>query len=165
MFKNKNLPLLAFGTLLLLFACQQSPTKSWQPLDLLKYGVPITIMAPDSAKVKTMDLLVQKDVTIKKGEDYYVQIFSSDATTSDHKKILAELKADVKNNPYFSKFLLEEDKGFIYETVIDSTHYNYGFRHIRIQGDREYIFQTGLIGNFDQEQVEAMYDAVQPTTK
>ena len=160
-----NQRLLLFCSVLLFFACQQNPKNDWKPLDLLQYDVPLTILAPDSAEVKTMDLLVQKDVTIKKGKDYSIQIFISDALTSDVKKIIAEIKGEVKNNPYFSKFTLEEDNGFIYETVIDSTHYNYGFRQVRIQGDREYIFSTGLIGTFDQQQVEDMYNAVKPQAK
>ena len=150
---------------LLFFACQQEPKTNLKPLNLLQYDIPLTIMAPDSAEVKTMDLLVQKDVTIKGGDDYFVQIFVSDAITTDTKKILADLMADVKKNRYFSKMVKEEENGFIYETMIDSTHTNYGFRQVRVQGDREFIFQTGLIGTFDQAQVEIMYNAVKPVKK
>lgn len=146
----------------LLFACQQEAVTNLKPLDLLQYDVPITIMAPDSAEVKTMDLLVQKDITIKGGDDYSVQIFVSDATTTDTKLIVAELLADVKKNPYFTKVVKEDTDGFIYETAVDSTHISYGFRQVRVQGDREFIFRTGLIGTFNQKQTERMYEAVRP---
>jgi len=159
---------LAFLTIfaLLITACQTESTAKLQPLNLLKYGVPVTIMAPDSVNVKTMDLLVQKDITIT-GEDdgYYLQIFASDATTTDAKRVASELKAEVQNNPYFKEFILEEDKGFIYKTVIDSTQTSYGFQQVRIQGDREFIFQNGLIGTFTQEEAQAMYNAVKPQPK
>jgi len=147
---------------LIFFACQQDASSNLKPLNLLEYDIPITIMAPDSAEVKTMDLLVQKDVTIKSGDDYFVQIFVSDAVTTDTKKIVAELMAEVKKNRYFSKIIKENPEGFIYQTAIDSTHTSYGFRQVRVQGDREFIFQTGLIGTFDQQQVENMYEAVKP---
>lgn len=150
---------------LMFFSCQTEPKNNWKPLNLLQYDIPLTILAPDSAKVKTMDLLVQKDVTIKQGDDYYIQIFASDAVTTDHKKIVRELKADVQNNPYFSKFVFEEEDGFIYETTIDSTFQSFSFRQVRIQGDREFIFRTGLVGDFTEEQVRKMYDAVKPRKK
>ncbi len=151
-------------TLLILFisACSSEPKTNLKPLDLLSYGIPITIMAPDSADIKTMDFVGVKDVSIKSGNDFYVQVFSSEASTVDVKKVKMNQKRDVENNPYFSKFVKEDDTGFIYEMALDSAQYNYGFCHIRIQGDSEYVFQTGLIGIFSLEEVEKMYGAVQP---
>ena len=125
-------------------------------------GVPISIMAPDSAEVRVSDLVVQKDVTIQRGEHFYVQIFMSDATAANAKALKAEQLEQVKTMPYFSKIIREDDGGFLYENKIDSTNLSYGFRHVRMQGDKEFIFQTGLIGNFSKEDAEAMYQAVQP---
>lgn len=146
---------------LFVIACQTENDKQpLVPLDLMKYGVPISIQAPDSAEVKTMDMGFMKDVTIKKGDDFYIQIYASQASTTDVVKILAQQLQEVKDNRYFSKVVREEDAGFIYETVVDSTDINYGFRHIKVQGDNEFIFQTGLIGTFELEDVERMYEAV-----
>ena len=141
-------------------ACNSDGKEDLQPLDLLKYGVPVTIMAPDSADVKTMDLGIMQDVTIRKGEDYYVQVFASSATSNS----VADMKADqisaLKESEFFSQIIEEEENGFIYETKVDSTTLNYGFRHLRIQGDKEFVFQTGLIGIFTLDEVKRMYNAV-----
>ena len=147
--------------LLILSACQSDSQKDWSQLDLLEYGVPLTIAAPDSVKVEKMSFgSIQDDITIvDEEENYSIQIYASDANTNDIAKVKADQLSSVKTNRYFSKIVEEEEQGFIYETAIDSI-ISYGFRHIEIQGDREYIFQTGLIGTFTLEEVKRMYDAV-----
>lgn len=141
-------------------ACSDREESKLEELDLMSYGVPIVIEAPPDAEVKTMDLTFQQDITVKAGNDFYVQIFASDATTTDPKVVKEELLKEVRQHPYFSELIMDEETGFIYKTAIDTTHTNYGFRYVRIQGDKEYTFQTGLIGRFNLEQVERMYDAV-----
>ncbi len=143
--------------------CKNEVQEDLKPLDLLKWGIPITILAPDSAQVKTMDMGgLLKDVTIKGDNNYYIQIYASDAATTDIARIKSDQLAEVKANRYFSKIVSEEEDGFIYENAVDSANIYYGFRHIRVQGDMEYVFQTGLIGSFTQEEVEKMNGAVQP---
>ena len=145
---------------LLIFAsCQNEP--EWKPLNLLEYGMPVTVLAPDSADVKKMNLVLQEDISIRKGEDYYVQIFGATATTRDAGELKESLKDEVLNNPFFSEMIEEGDHGFIYRDQIDSVHSTYGFRFVRLIGDKEYVFQTGLIGAFTEDQVRKMYDAVQ----
>lgn len=150
---------ISFFCLLLCFSCGSDKTEL-KPLNLIKYGLPVTIQAPDSAKVKVSDMGIIKDVVISDGAQYSVQIFSSKAMTVDVKQLAAEQLADVKRNPYFSKVVREEDAGFIYENNIDSTLINYSFRHIKVMGDKEIVFQTGLIGSFSLEDVERMYSSV-----
>lgn len=142
-------------------ACGGADIADWQKLDLLEYDMPISVKAPSDPEIKTMDLLVQKDIWIKKGSQYNVQIFQSDASGTDAEKVKNALLTEVKNNPFFSKLVSESPEGFIYETIIDSTEYNYGFRYVKIMGDKEYIFQTGLIGTFELDDVERMYNSVQ----
>jgi len=150
------------AAVLLLTACQQDQQTQLAPLDLLPYGVPVTIMAPDSAEVNTMDMVVTKDITVKGKEDYFVQIYVSDASTTDIARLKADQLSEVKSNRYFSRIVQEDEAGFIYETAIDSSNVNYGFRYLMVKGDKELIFQTGLIGDFDLQDVEQMYQAVQP---
>lgn len=146
----------------LLSACEQEPVSDWKPFSLLKYGVPLTILAPDSVKVEQMDLIVKKDIELKKGDDYYIQLFAADATTTDVAAIKAAQQANVESNPYFSKIIEEKDDGFIYQTAVDTANVNYSFRRILVVGDREYIFQTGLVGKFSLEDVMRMYEAIDP---
>lgn len=144
-------------------SCQQEAAGDWEPTSLMPYGVPVTIMAPDSVVVKTSDMGgLLKDITVRGGEEYSIQIYATDAETNDISKIKANQLADVKSNRYFSRIVEEEEAGFIYETQIDSSNINYGFRYIHLQGDKEYIFQTGLTGLYTQEEVERMYEAVKP---
>lgn len=156
----RNILFYPFILLLIISACASEPQSSWKPMNLLEYGVPITIMAPDSADVKTMDFGLQKDITITKGKDFSLQIYASDATTADLAKVKELQLAMVKDNRYFNTLVEDTDNGFIYKTQIDSTKTNYGFRYIKLQGDKEYIFRTGLIGSFSEEQVRSMYEAV-----
>ncbi|MEZ4897994.1 MAG: hypothetical protein R2806_14225 [Saprospiraceae bacterium] len=153
--------LIGWGMILMFvwLACAKETKLS--PLNLLEYGFPITIMAPDSPEIKTMDLVVQKDLTVKKGEDYYVQIFMSDAATNKVEKVKSENLEITKANPYFSKLVLDENQGYIYEMKLDSAHTVYGFKYFKIQGDKEFDFQTGLTGLFNEHQVRRMYEAVQ----
>ena len=143
------------------WACQNTASTDLKPLNLLSDGLPIIIQAPDSAKVVSGVLGVSQDVTVKSPADNFdVQIFASDAITTDLSAVKASHLAEVKSGPYFSKIIEEEPAGFIYETKFDSTTLNYGFRHLKIQGDKEYVFQTGLVGNFSLDDVRMMYEAV-----
>jgi len=143
------------------FACQTDSTSELQPTDLLEYGVPITIMAPDTIEVETRDMGgVMKDITITGGDNYSLQIYATDAETTDLSELKSQQIQEVKSNRFFSKIVEEEEAGFIYETQIDSNNINYGFRYIRVQGDKEYVFQTGMVGSFSRPDVERMYEAV-----
>lgn len=149
--------------MLIFLACRRDATDQWKPLDLMPYGIPVSVLAPDSARVKVENFgggLI-KDVTIKEGDDYYIQLYASGAETTDIARIKASLLADVKANRYFSKIVEEEEAGFIYETNIDSL-ISYGFRYIRVPGDMECVFQTGLVGAFTLEEARRMYEAVKP---
>jgi hypothetical protein len=144
-------------------ACQKEQTLGWEETNLLACcQLPISVLAPDSADIKSSKLgNLYKDVTIKSGDDYFVQIYASEATTNDIAKIKSDQLRQVKEFPFFSKIVEEDEKGFLYENIIDSTNINYSFRYVTVQGDMEYIFQPGLTGLFTEEQVRRMYEAVQ----
>ncbi|MEL6926652.1 MAG: hypothetical protein AAFO94_21610 [Bacteroidota bacterium] len=153
--------LLPFLLLLCCMACQQDTTPALKPLNLLEHGVPITIMAPDSAEVKASDIMGLKDITVKK-DDFAIQIFSSNANTTSVAKVLEGQKDIVKELSSFSKMVKEEEDAFIFETVIDTLK-SHDFRHVQIKGDKEYIFQTGYLGDYDLEKVEFLLNAVRPS--
>lgn len=144
------------GTLLLFVACQSAGDGlSMVEKDLLSYGVPITIQVPDSADIKSMDWGLQKDITIKDGW-FNLQIFSSRALTHSMDKLKANHLDEIRRGPYFSQVMTEDPDGFIFEVTVDSVN-NYDFRHLKIQGDNEYVFQAGMLGNFTLEQIEHLY--------
>lgn len=152
----KYLMLLSF---IFLLSCQSK--SKFEELDLMSNGLPIKIHAPAESVVKTQDIGgIFKDVTIKSGDEYYLQITSSEALSRSAAERASELKSDIQKFNYFSKIMEEEDQGFIFEKNVGDEK-AYDFRYVRIQGDNEYIFQTGLMGKFTLEQVKDMYEAVQ----
>lgn len=130
-------------------------------LDLIAEGVPIVIKAPEGAVVEVKDMVVQRDITVRKGEEFSLQIFESDAFERNVPAIKQRLMSEVQKNPYFRDIVEVDDNGFIYETAVDSNYINYGFRHVRLQGDKEYIFQTAMRGKFSLEDVQRMKMAVE----
>lgn len=151
---------------ILIFACQSETANmsTWSDLDLMKHGIPFSILAPDSAKVETIDFgSIMKDVTIREGDDYFVQIFASDAKTTDIAKVKNELLTEVKEEKHFSRIVEETDKGFVYESKRDSTTLYYGFRYGHLQGSKKYVFQNGFRGFFTEDQAKSMFKAVDIT--
>lgn len=145
----------------LMWSCQTDINADLAEKDLMEYGVPVTIMAPDSATVKARNMgSLMKDVTVKGEGNYDLQIMASSATTSDLARVKAEQLATVKTNRYFSRILSEEENGFLYEMEIDSNNLNYNFRYIHLQGDQEIIFSAGMASTLTQEEAERIYEAV-----
>lgn len=143
------------------FGCQSETNEGWSERNLMRYNIPVSIMAPDSATVKSAEVSgVVRDVTIEDREnDYAVQIFSGQAFTND----LARLKSNqldlVRSNPFFKRIVEEEPAGFIFENMIDSTS-SYGFRYVVYQGDLEIVFQNGMGRIFKEESVRKMYNGI-----
>jgi hypothetical protein len=145
---------------LMVISCGQERSEELPELDLMRCGMPIVIRAPEGATVKTMDLVLSKDITVIKG-DFHLQIFESEADSRDLNEIKQRLLEEVRNHTYFDTVLLEDKAGFIYSTRVNENYTNYGFRYVRIQGDNEYVFQQGLGGKFSREAIDVMYRAVQ----
>ena len=159
-----SIPTKVFALLatLMIWSCTpDGHEKGWQPLDLLSHGVPVSVMAPPDAQVKSGKLksALMKDLTIQGGDNYNVQLFYSPAITSDIAKLKNDHLQIVQDNRYFARIVREEVAGFIYQSVIDSTS-TYGFRLVKLQGDMELNFQTGMNQLFTQEEAELMYEAV-----
>ncbi len=154
--------ILSLALLLPILACgPEGHPAGWKKTDLLPYGLPLTILAPDSVEVKTLNKnSVVQDVSLRKGSDYYVQIFASPAQTTDLARLKADRLAEVRDNPYFKRIVEEQADGFLFEMQIDGTT-SYGFRYVIVQGDREYAIQNGLSSLFTEEQARMMYQAVQ----
>ena len=144
-----------------LCTCDSAQTVEWPELSLMRYNVPITITAPDSARVTSQTLSgIMHDVTIKSPtDDYDVQVLASRAATNDMTRLKSEQLDNVRDNRYFSRIVREEPDGFIYENQIDSLR-TFGFRYIVYRGDQEFVFQNGLGGTYSEEEIERMYTSV-----
>ncbi len=151
--------ILLFFAVIFLFSCAE-PAAKLPEMDLMSKGLPIKIKAPEDVVVEVSDYGLMKDVTVKNDKNFYLQIFSSDAMSTDLKAIKDEKLNEVKSKESFTKIIEEDESGFIYEKMRSDSTLNYDFRHIRFQGDKQYIFQTGLVGKFSEDEVRMMYQAV-----
>ena len=163
---HKSHIVLIISSLLLLLSCKggdgaKKAIDGLSELDLLPHGLPITIQAPTGADVVFSDMGIMKDVTVKGDGNYSLQISSGVATTYDVATIKTELKSQVQEAPYFDEILEEGENGFIYRKKITEDRINHDFRFVKIKGDQEYIFQTGLMGQYTLEEVKAMFSSVQ----
>lgn len=140
------------------FSCKGSPLSNYEEMDLLSYGMPISIKAPVGATATKQDYGVILDVVVK-GDRYEVQIYSSNTRTLDINNIKQQKLSEVKLDRYFSKIIEEEDNGFIFEKDIDG-NIRFDFRYIKVIGDKEFTFQKGLTGNFSESEIRSMYEAV-----
>lgn len=154
----KKIIFLVSGILLFTIGCKNSPLDEYQELDLLSYGMPITIKAPQEVEINKEDFGVMQGITVK-GDKYDIQIYSGNTTTLDMATLKAEKLNEAKINRYFSKIIEEEEDGFIFEKDIDG-EIRLDFRHIKIIGDKEFTFQKGLVGNFSESEIRNMYEAV-----
>lgn len=155
----KKILFYVFLALTLLSACRKDGVKM-QKLDLQSHGLPVTILAPDSAIIQEKDYNFMRDITVKKGDQFFIQIFEFAAPRQDAAgEKLRQLTA-VREDPFFREVIKEEDQGFIFSKMADSIKIDYDFRYVRILGEKELIFQTGLVGSFSLEDVKLMYNAV-----
>jgi len=148
-----------FSTTIIMFSCKSDPLSDMKKTELMSHGFPIAMYVPEGAVIQKTDLGVMQDLTIKAKKNYYVQIFSSDLLTLDKKVVMNEKLVEAKSHRYFSKIISEEDDGFIFEKNVDGI-LNYDFRYVKIQGDKEFVFQTGLVGNYSEDDVKSMYASV-----
>lgn len=148
---------------LLYLSCASDGGSDYRELDLTPYNIPVTIQAPDSAKVVTGSLsALMDDITVKSPADRYaVQILASTASTNDMSRMKAEELELVRENRYFEKIVSEEPAGFVFENRIDTTAL-YGFRYIVYRGDREIVFQNSFDGVYNLDEIQRMYDSVKP---
>lgn len=129
-------------------------------LDLRPHGLQITIMAPDSAVIQEKDYNFMRDITVRKGDRFFLQIFEFAAPRQDAAgEKLRQLTA-AREDPYFREVVMEEDQGFIFSKQADSTTVDYDFRYVKILGEKELIFQAGLVGTFSLPDIQRMYTAV-----
>lgn len=160
---NKQILSLCFICItFILYTCTpDGHERNWQPIDLTSHGAPVSILAPTDVVIKSGSLksALLKDLTIKGGEDYNIQLFYSPAITNDIAKLKNDHLQNVQANRYFRKIVREEVAGFIYQSVIDTTE-TYGFHFTKLQGNLEFNFQTGMGELFSLEDVQMMYEAV-----
>lgn len=160
---------LAFLTILctLIIACDNTPAEPastfTQELNLIEYGIPVTLAVPEGAKVKNNTDDFMQDVVVE-GKDYYVQIYGMNATSLQCKTLADEALLDYKTTDAAFKGVVQQDPcGFLYKVAVDNdTTTSYNFAYFAVKGNKSYTFSTtaGPLTDFDQAQVTAIYEAV-----
>lgn len=156
----KYLPLV-FAMLTITLGCNSS-SSSYKSLDLMSYGMPIKIMAPENPVVKMDDLGIMKDLTVidTLNKKYNIQIYSSKTDQLNQSKIVEEAKSEIENSEFFSEIVLEDESGFVFEKKVTEDYINYDFRVFRLQGDVKYVIQSGFGQQYELSDIKSMFKAV-----
>jgi len=136
------------------------PTVALDQLDLMSYGMPLTIDAPPDAEVTKRGIAFRQELEIVGEDNFRLVVAMDDAVQSDAQKLKEQKLAEAKQNRFFFRLVEDDSQGFIFENRIDSLNSTYGFNYVKIQGDKEFVFQQSRTGIYTLEEVEAMYGAV-----
>lgn len=141
-------------TVILCVQCSSNPISEWKSINLLEYGVPIEIKAPENVKVEAGDLMGMKDITVQDSGKYNLQIFVSDAQLESLDESLSDLKELIKENPTFDKIIDSFPHGFLFRLQVDSTTQSYDFRYLVTRGNKQIQFQMGMGRIYKREDVK-----------
>lgn len=147
---------------LIMSACGGSENGNLVDTDLTRFSMPINIMAPADFNHEHMDgeintLMIEKDSTY----NLTIEKISVGELDKDLTTVMTNAKELVEADPYFDSYVQEDDAGFIYKIDVDGTE-GYDFQYFRIMGGTKYTFK-GTLGVFHtKENVEMMYQAIQP---
>ena len=143
---------------LVFMSCKQPVAKSGT--DLMKYGIPYTIDAPDDVSINKVGSGSLTDVNVKNRAGYDVQIFMGNATTTDLIKLKQQKKEQVVTHPEFVKIVEEYDAGFLYEKKNALSERSFDFSIVKIMGDKEISFEAGNTKSFNEAEVKAMVKSI-----
>ncbi|MFM8361309.1 MAG: hypothetical protein ACKOA4_01300 [Haliscomenobacter sp.] len=156
-----------FTFALLAFSLACSPAShddqgDWSKLDLMPYGIPVEIMAPDSARVNVTRVGQVEDVAIRNEgtQPFSIQIFVQPVLLNDLPALKFNQINEVRSNPEFGKIVEEDEQGFIFFLNDMDGGERYHFRYVHLQADREYVFTSGFEERFSLEEARRMLNSV-----
>ncbi len=143
------------------WACKEKSSPSGKnTVDLMKYGIPYTINAPNDVNMTKIGSGSLSDVSIKNQSGYDIQVFMGNAFTNDLVKLKQQNKEAIGANPFFLKIVEEYDDGFLYEKTTDDGKRTYDFVIVKILGDKEINFQCGNSKEFSEQEVKSMVKSI-----
>ena len=126
-----------------------------EPLDLKKYNLPLNIKVPKNVKVNAKKGFTPEYVLEAKG--YYLQIMPINLGTSNRKKLKEEAQAEMEARPEFSKIILNDTFGFVFETKWEKLPNAYNFRYYYVQGETYYDVRSANSRALKQEDALLIY--------
>jgi len=154
----RNYFILSLGMLALMACTSAEP--ELPTLDLLQYGMPVSIKAPEDAEVKKASIAFRQELEITAEDNFRVVVAMDEAAVRDPQKIKEQRLTSAKEHRYFFRVVKDGPHGFIFENRIDSSNSTYGFTVVKVLGDKEYVFENARTGIYTLDQVKKMYDAV-----
>lgn len=124
-----------------------------------KQKLPFEVDAPWGASYETREYNELTSYIIRKDDEYAVEVIASPAETNDLAAIKNDQLNTVMESPYFSRIILNEPVGFIFEMIVDSSKH-YDFRLIKLRDKTQYVFQTELTSVFSEGEARLMYESV-----
>jgi len=150
----------AFIILCLFAACASDGMSGWKETDLMSHGLPVKIKAPEDITVEKSLFSGSEEYQLSGTDGYGMNVLVADATSPNVSVIKTELKELVQNGKYFSDFIESPENGFIYKISIDSTHAVYGFRKIKIQGEKQIVFQNQYMSKLSEEKARQLFNSI-----
>ena len=129
-----------------------------QELDLKSYNLPIKIKVPKDAKVNAKKGFMPEYVI--EGRGYYLQIMPIGIGTSTRKKLKEMNLAEIEARPEFSKVIVNDSFGFVYETKWEKMPLAYNFRYIYTQGETYYDLRTANSRGYTQADAVLIYNNI-----
>lgn len=161
--KMHRILLLGLAIAVAFWSCSKEAEKkeTWKTLDLLPHGLPVAILAPDSAVVSVTKVGLVEDVSVRnRGTEHYsLQIYVQPVITSDMPALKSNQIQEVKSTAEFQKIEEEDEQSFVFSMRMGDEVY-YSFRYIHLQADKEYVFTTGFNERFTLEETKRMLAAV-----
>ena len=145
---------------LLIAACSSESSNGWKEVDFMKDGLPVKIKAPANVKVTKSNFSGSEEFKLTGADNYGMSVLVLEATNSDVNQVKSDLEALVKKGRYFNQFVQNDAHGFVYQIMIDSTRSVYGFRKIKIQGEKQIVFQNPYMSKLTKEEAIQLYEAV-----
>ncbi len=148
-----NIVIFAF----LLVACKnKQSTITSASANLLKYGIADEIYPPKEAIYTPMKNANLIGVSIAADSMLEVQAFMTASFTKDYTKLITDRKREIVGNPYFVKIVEENNQGFLFEKKISETEKSYDFRVVKLIGDNEVTYQSGIKKEYTEAEAKEM---------
>jgi hypothetical protein len=155
--QNSTLLLVA---IILILGCTANDAERWSETDLMSHGLPLKIEAPADLEVTRSLFSGSEEFKLSGAKGYGMNVLVLEATTDNESLVKSELESLVERGKYFNKFVESENNGFVYQITIDSLHSVFGFRKVKIQGGKQFVFQNPYMSRLTEEEAKKLYNSI-----
>jgi hypothetical protein len=143
----------AIVTMVLLSSCGG---KKW--LDLSPYGLPAEIEVPAGVRINAIDLVVMKEINLRKGR-FNMQLFIKPWSGDSLHVMMDNHLSYVNGLPGMQEMFYLDGRSMKYKTTSDRGEVVYGFRYLTIVDSTEVVIQDHMGYHYSRRHMERMYRA------